>query len=434
MIESIVILKNAKLVICNDSGLLHIASYLDLPLLAIFGPTDENKTGPYSKVCAVARKNMLCSPCVADDCKNNWCCMRALSAQHVIDYANEILAGRIPIPPINYRRILISRTDKMGDLLLSTPIIKNLRERLPGAYIAISVQSHLKDVVRGNPYLDEAILFDNILHKGLFGSIKFANLLRSRKFDLAIILTPKKRTHLLLFLSGIKERLGYDIKWGFLNTHIVKHTKQLGEKHETEYVLDLLRELGINGNLDNSMFMPVYKDTEEWAEQFFKQHNLIGKKVVVMHPQAGYSKLWPLEYYDELVSEIIDIYKATVIYVGERQDIKVRLGDGIINLFGETSLSQFASILKRASLFISNDSGPVQMAAALNVPVIVIYGRKEPGIAPKRWKPLGENSMYIQKDVGCQVCLTDNCKNDFACLKAILPDDVLGLVDKILSK
>jgi len=102
-------------------------------------------------------------------------------------------------------------------------------------------------------------------------------------------------------------------------------------------------------------------------------------------------------------------------------------------LAGKTSLSQMASILKRCALFISNDSGPVHIASALDTPVISIFGRKQPGLSPRRWGPLGKNDKYLHKDIGCIQCLAHNCKKEFSCLRAISVDDVVLAAESVLK-
>ncbi|MFA5350394.1 MAG: glycosyltransferase family 9 protein, partial [Candidatus Omnitrophota bacterium] len=110
-----------------------------------------------------------------------------------------------------------------------------------------------------------------------------------------------------------------------------------------------------------------------------------------------------------------------------------KLGDKALNLSGKTSLSHLASILKRCSLFISNDSGPVNIASSLGIPVISIFGRNQPGLSPRRWGPLGKRDKYLHKDVGCIQCLAHNCEKEFACLKAISIEDVLSVAESILK-
>ncbi|MFA5005490.1 MAG: glycosyltransferase family 9 protein, partial [Candidatus Omnitrophota bacterium] len=104
-----------------------------------------------------------------------------------------------------------------------------------------------------------------------------------------------------------------------------------------------------------------------------------------------------------------------------------------VNLAGETTIGELAAAIKRCRLFISNDSGPVHIASAVGVPVISIFGRKQPGLSPRRWAPTGPKDKALHGDAGCVVCLAHNCINSFACLKAVSVEDVLktaeGMID-----
>ncbi len=434
LLEAIEILKNAKLSICNDSAMLQFASYFNIPTLAIFGPTNENKYGPLSDVRAVVRRNTICSPCQGDDCKNNRLCMAKITPQSVIDYAHSLLNGKTFRQQLPFRRILITRTDRLGDVLLSTPVIKNLRDSLPGAYIAMMVKESLVDLLIGNPYLDEVIAFDKSKkHKGIINSLAFIKYLKEKRFDSVLILHPTVRVHIIAFLTGIKERMGYDIKFGFLNTCILKHEKNLGQKHEIEYVLEFLKEIGISYP-DKTMYMPIYSEAEAWAERFLKENGLNNSKIVLIHAQASCpSRLWPQEDYNYVAERIINNYKARIVYVGEKRDDKIKEGDGILNFTGKTTISQLASIIKHIDLLISNDSGPVHIAVALGTPVISIFGRNQPGLSPKRWGHSNSKSVFLHKDIGCEVCLAHDCKNGFVCLNAIKPQDVLSCAEKLLN-
>ena len=120
--------------------------------------------------------------------------------------------------------------------------------------------------------------------------------------------------------------------------------------------------------------------------------------------------------------------KIIVITAKNEKDFveKIIKGNEVIDLRGELSLSEIGSLLKRAKLFISNDSGPVHIAAALGIAVISIFGRNDPGLSPRRWKPLGEKSIYLHRPpFDCPICLAHNCLKDFLCLKAIKPEEVL---------
>jgi len=433
--QAVAILDKAKLVICNDSAISHLSSYLNKPTLVLFGPTNENKYGPWSDYSAVARKNTICSPCEGDNCNNEWRCMKGISPELVVEYAQSLMEGRIPEVHFNYRRILVTRTDRLGDVLLSTPVIKNLRDNFPAAYITMMIRSSLEDILKGNPYLDEVILFDKRgKHRGIVGTFCFANELKKKNFDLALILHPRIRVHIILFLARIKERIGYNIKLGFLNTRILKHTKHLGQKQESEYTLDFLRELGID-KFDKKMYIPIYKESEDWVQYFLNENKLFNNKIVLIHAQASCpSRLWPYDYYNQLAGDIIDIYKAKIIYVGITKQEEIKEDKNIINITGSTSISQLASLIKHSNLLISNDSGPVHMAVALGIPVISIFGRNQPGLSPRRWAHSNAKSVFLHKNIGCQVCLAHDCKREFACLKAIDPKEVFSYVDKFLSE
>jgi len=104
-----------------------------------------------------------------------------------------------------------------------------------------------------------------------------------------------------------------------------------------------------------------------------------------------------------------------------------------IDLRGALSLAELAALINRSALFISNDSGPVHIAASLNIPVISLFGRKDPGLSPTRWRPLGERSFYLHEDANCSVCLAHNCDKNFLCLRSIKPESVFKLAQEVLS-
>ncbi len=442
------ILKKASLVISNDSATMHIASYFDKPVIAIFGITDDNKYGPWSKQSIVVKKDIVCRPCKKAQCKlGNLDCLRMVKVEDVLSVAGEFLTGRKregaddSAKRDNFHRILIVRTDRIGDLLLSTPVIKAVRERYPRAFIAVMASPYAKDIVEGNPYLDEVMLYDKEgKHRNWLRSIRFARNLEKKRFDLAIILHPTNRVHLLAFLAGIPKRIGYDRKLGFLLTDRIPHIKERGEKHELEYNLDLLRYLKIEVR-DKKLFMPIKKESEEWAKDFLKQEGIkADDKLLAINPAASCpSKLWPFERFAEVADRLSQKFGFKILLVCGSKDLLIaesvmkNMRSSVISLAGKTSVSQLASLLKRCSLFISNDSGPVHIASGVGTPAISIFGRKQKGLSPKRWGPLGLKDRALHKDAGCIECLAHNCKKQFACLKAISVDDVVSCADSILK-
>ncbi len=447
------LLRKASLLITNDSAVLHLASYLDLPIVAIFGPTSDKKYGPWSGVWATVKKEIFCRPCEKAECRfRTLDCMHLVKVEDVLRQVINILvqgsgflpvrqAGRVQGLEADFKRILIARTDRVGDVLLSTPVIKALRDKYPHAYIAMMVSPYTKEIVEGNPYLDEVIIYDkDAKEKSWLGSIKFALNLKQKKFDLALILHPTNRVHLVAFFSGIPRRIGYHRKMGFLLTDRIKHTKQLGEKHELDYNLGLLAHLGITPQ-DKELYIPLRPEAEKWVESLFRQEGIKETdRLLAIHPGASCpSKVWPNERFAQVADRLIEKYGFKTLIISGPKDTKkaelalANMRSPAINLAGKTSLSQLASLLKRCALFISNDSGPVHIASSVDTPVIAIFGRGQKGLSPKRWGPVGKKDRYLHKAVGCIECLAHNCKKEFACLKAISVDDVLAAADTILQ-
>ena len=336
------------------------------------------------------------------------------------------------------KRILIVRTDRLGDVILSTPVIENLRSRFPKSHIAFMCRPYTKDAIEGNPYLNEVIIYDKYSqHKGLGGTIRFVKLLRKKQFDWAIILHPTNRSHLVTFLAGIPMRIGWNKDMSFLLTKRVPHTKQQGKKHEMEYTLDILRELNIPV-VSKNLYFPISPQAKKKVDEIL---NLYGiekeERFVVVHPSASCpSKRWPDENFSELVSMIKDHLNLNVIVIAapteKQHGQKIIEENDVVDIRGKLPIAQVGALLKKSSLFISNDSGPVHIAASLKIPVISIFGRKDPGLSPLRWRPLGENSYFFHKDVGCQKCLAHDCNKGFLCLREIKPQEVFELAKKIL--
>ena len=329
------------------------------------------------------------------------------------------------------KKILIVRNDRLGDVILSTPVIKNLKLAFPQSYIAFMCRPYTREALEGNPNLDEVIVYDKYgKDKSFLATVKFALKLGKYRFDWAIILHPTNRTHIMTFLARIPVRVGWNRKLGQLLTKKIKHTKQQGKKHESEYTLDLLRALNIPIKSKNTYF-PILPEAIAKVEELLKGQGVIeNDKLIVIHPSASCpSKRWPQEHFLKLIELLKNkgSFKIAVITSeGEKQfGEEAAKKSEVIDLRGKLSISEIGALLKRASLFISNDSGPVHIAASLNTPVISIFGRKDSGLSPRRWGPQGENSYYFHKDVGCIRCLAHNCVKNFLCLREISPQEVV---------
>ena len=342
----------------------------------------------------------------------------------------------------SYKRILIVRMDKIGDLVLSTPVIKAVRDAYPDSHIAVLVRPYTREIIEGSPYIDEVITYDKTKGwKAIFNDIKFVLSLRKKKFDLTLVLHPKNRTHIFLFFAGIPERVGYNKKCGILLTKKIPHIKQYGLKHEIDYTLDLLRYIGIVP-ADKTLHISTNKVSEDKIGGIFAKSGISkDDTVVTIHPGSSCpSKRWRVDRFAKVADFLATNHKVKIVIIAGPLDRN--FGDKTaelmkapkLNLSGRTTVSDLVSVLKRSDLFISNDSGPVHIACAVGVPTISIFGRNDRGLSPTRWKPVGKHDIALHKDLGCEICLSHRCNKGFACLEAITVEDVLAAAKTILGK
>ena len=305
-------------------------------------------------------------------------------------------------------RLLITRTDRIGDLVLTTPLFKALREKFPKAWIAALVFLEHREIVEGNPYLDEVILYDKKgSERGLWGQFRFSQKLRSKKFDVVIHAHGTNRMHLAAWLAGIPVRIGYDRRMSWALTYVHPYNKKEGKKQEAEYLFELLEPLGVTSPKEIATFFPVTERSIRALENLCASHKIPQDLPwVVLNPSASdATKMWPAKRFAELVTRIQKDRPSIFLAIGtfhDRSLIEQLIKNTpvpVFDLSGKLSLGTLGVLLKKASLLISNDSGPVHIAAAVGTPVVSIFGRYEAGLGPQRWQPVGKNSRVVAKDV-----------------------------------
>ncbi len=339
-----------------------------------------------------------------------------------------------------YRNILVIRTDRLGDVVLTTPALRALRKKFPEARITLLLAPLTKELVEGNPYIDQILIDDRrCTHKGWLGYIKLVNRLRQEHFDLVINYHTKKRTNLLCWFAGIPVRIGYrNDKFGFLLNKPVPDRRPAGEKHEARYCLDVLKVLGISGEA-LELYVATKDDNDKWAEDWLKSRQLpIEGKIVAVHPGSSCpTKQWPVERFVELIRILRSRYQTEIVLVGGADgrkaaaQIQNEVQGPLFSLVGETSVGQLTSLLKKCALLISNDSGPVHIAAALGTPVVSIFTRNQPGINPERWCPLGPKSRYVAPPVDMSLSFAQGTIDHPDFLYKMTVKDVLLAVDAL---
>jgi ADP-heptose:LPS heptosyltransferase len=248
------------------------------------------------------------------------------------------------------KRILVIRPDRIGDVVLATPLLRELRKTFPDAFIAVMVRPYTKDILINNPNIDEIIIDDyEGKDRGWRGFWRQVKKLRKYKFNIALHLLPTQRHVWMTFFAGIKTRINVGIRFYGVIT-LMKHVsrnKYIPLRHEADYTLDLGRKIGVKSdNLEPEIFLT--DEEREKAKSFVPKDE--GEIIIGINPVSGKSAPnWEVDKYVELTEKIIDQIPNAKIYVN---------------------------------------------ASALKVPVVALFCPL-PACSPKLWGPIGNESEII---------------------------------------
>lgn len=314
-------------------------------------------------------------------------------------------------------KILVIRIDRIGDVLLSTPAIRAVRETFPAAEISLLVSAYTKDLVVDSPDIDKLLIYgqDRV----------------SSNYDLAFALHSGLRQNYLTFTSGARIRVGYT-GWGggFFLTRKLVDDREKRIRHEVESALEVVGSIGCTTQ-DKSLRISVTKEGEEFAEEYLQQHQFNKEDIiVVVHPGARQDYIrWEKRGFAAVADRLIKEEKAKVILIASRSE--QQLMEEVVSLMREKpffaiglSLAQLVSLIKRCRLFIGNSTGPMHIAAALKVPVVAIFGNIHPLDSYQEWGPWGEGHIVVSRNLNCSDCHPSDCKT-FDCLQLISAEEVL---------
>jgi heptosyltransferase-3 len=339
-------------------------------------------------------------------------------------------------------RFLVIRTDRIGDVVLSTPVLEVLKSSFPGSQVTMMVSPYTIDVVINNPHLDDVIMDDaENRHKGIRGFFLLVKEVKKRKFDVGILLRPTLRLALLLFLSGVKYRIGTGFRFYqiLFNRKVYVHRKK-NLRHEAEYNLDLLIPLGIT---PQKILPKVYVSPEEdeFARQILDEFKILPEDIVVgIHPGSGNSSLnLPAKRFAQVADRLVEEVNAKIIFTGSNKEkeligfIKSNMRNGSFDLAGKTTLRQLASVLKNCDAIIANSTGPMHLASALGTPTVAIFCPIF-SAGPTRWGPYGEGHQVILPPVPtCFECKPKTCPH-YDCMDKIKADEIVTKVRAVLKK
>ncbi|MFH1904712.1 MAG: glycosyltransferase family 9 protein [bacterium] len=334
------------------------------------------------------------------------------------------------ISKANIKKILIIMLGGIGNMIMLTPALRAVRGEYKDAKIYLLVGPYgAENVVKGSDLVDEVIIY-NLRKTRLFDLI---GKIKREHFDLSISATginPLK-TGLIIFLGGIKYRLGEDIKRRGWFYNIKAH--YFNEIHEVDANIKLVEHLGIKVN-NKSLYLHTSEKDKEFASQFLSAKRVVSKNpLVAIHPgsgvhQAGF-KRWPVERFAELADEIIKEHNARILILGGKEEIG--LEEKMVSLMknepiltaGRFSLSRTAALIENCHLLIGNDSGLMHIACAVRTPAVAIFGPTD----YKKTAPYSNSAVIVRKDLPCSPCYSKGrvkCKT-LECFKTITVEDIM---------
>ncbi len=340
------------------------------------------------------------------------------------------LPARFAGQPIS---ILVRATNWIGDAIMTLPAVRTIRANFPRARVTVLAQPWVADIFRADPAVDEVMLYHKkTSHRGLAGMWRLSRELRARRFDLAILLQNAFEAALLVRLAGVPAVAGFsrDAR-GLLLSHAVPVTREIKAKHQVYYYQHLLSELGLTPAEDR-LVLHLSAQDEAWAREFVEK---LPRPLIGLNPGAAYgpAKRWPAERYGEAARKLVDRLGGSVLVFGTTADtpaaatIAEQVGQ-VVDLTGKTTLAQAMALIGRCQAFITNDSGLMHVAAALNTPLVAIFGSTD-AVATG---PFSERAVVVKKELACAPCLKTHCPTNFECMNGITSDEVeravLGLL------
>lgn len=341
-------------------------------------------------------------------------------------------------PTITPKNILVRMPNWLGDLVMATPVLADLRHHFPDAKITAMCQSNIASILLEDPHIDELISFkrpSGWIHRQQH--LDIIDPLRQATYDCGILLTNSFSSAWWFWRGEVKNRIGYATHWrSWLLDIPVPLPKSLNSQHLVTTYKMLLQPLGVpQSPLAPSLYVTrqEQQSTRELLTQYGvnKHHRIVG-----INPGAAYgsAKCWLPERFKEVTKRLLQDPNIVVVYFGDKEgaplvnDICSGISERVINLAGKTTIRELMSFIKACHVFLTNDSGPMHIAAALGVPLVALFG----STSDKTTGPY-QGGTVIHKHVPCSPCYRRECPIDFRCMKEIDVDHVYEELRKILD-
>jgi heptosyltransferase III len=345
--------------------------------------------------------------------------------------------------PRALKRILVVRTDRLGDVILTLPMLARLRQCFPEASLAMLLQRYTGAIVEGHPHAGTLLWYDD--QRGLvpFGAMLKA--IRAQRFDAVVLAHPTLRLALLMWLARIPLRVGTGYRYysSLFNARVYEHRKD-AKRHELEYNMNLLAELGCGpmpeGNWSPEFGLEVPEAETAAVRSLLRSSGVrSGSPLVVVHPGSGGSaREWPLDDFAALSLRLANELKASVVVTGSSSETaaaeSIARRSGGVSLAGRLTLKGLAALLRAADLVVANSTGPLHLAVAVGTPVLGFYPQIT-AMSASRWGPYTDRKRVLvpNKPLDCRDC-SGKKGEPCACMMSISVDEAFHAVCELLDE
>lgn len=300
------------------------------------------------------------------------------------------------------KKIFVSNRAGIGDVILTTPVLKALKEKYPDSHVTFMIGPNCLAVADGLDFVDEIVTYDKRIDS-MWKVVK-----KIWRYDVALCLDFKYRTPVMALLAGIPVRAGLKHKRKLFLSHPVEKRSDWEQTYEPQNYANVIKDsIGLDLALDlEHLYLPAVsqEDIQEVKRLLAANGKPPDSPFICISPFTSWPpKNWPIASYRELILRLVNELAYSVVLIGTKEDAE-QAGDlrkipGVVDVMGKTSLPQMAEVIREASLFVGGCSAPLHMAAAGDTPFVAMYG----ATSPARWAPR-TRGIVITKHPDCGPC------------------------------
>jgi lipopolysaccharide heptosyltransferase II len=342
------------------------------------------------------------------------------------------MAKKLIIDKSLIKKILVIKLRGIGDVVLSTIVLENLRKDFPNARIDYLAEKPSQPGLFGLPYVNDVLIFER---HNFWAKVELILQIRKNKYELVLDFFANPSTAIVTFFSGAKFRVGFPYR-GRKYAYNIFGPEERGKYHAAQLHLEMLKDIGLS-HFSKKLFYNINSSALRFADEYFKDNFFENDFVVGICPTGGWaSKKCDPEKFAEIANAINSRFNAKVLILwgkSDENDAKI-----ILNLLGskavyapQTTIQEMAALISKCKLLVANDSGPMHISTAVGTPVLSMHGPTSPFMQG----PFGDQHDWIRLgELECIECNLLDCPRNHECFKNLPIEHVLQKVDLLISK